>query len=556
MRYCQACQRCFGDRVDYCLIDQSPTRLVPSIPLVIDHKYRLERLIAHGGMGSVYRACHLSLDRPVAIKILRHEYLEDTTIRERFSREAKAVARLRHPNVISIYDYGLLPGDRADQCGAYLVMELVEGQNLRQWIRGGAFRDGIHGLARTASVLTQICAGVDAAHRQGIIHRDLKPDNIMIEESPNNPERVLVLDFGIAKLKDRELVWQGLTDEDMVIGTPNYISPEQCSGLDIDHRSDIYSLGVMLFEMLTSSTPFAAPNTSTILLRHMQETPPPVGRFRTDLNDEIERVVTRALEKNPDHRFESAAGLAIEYNLGVEQILRSVENEVTQGEPSARQANIAGHINDNEVIFSTPATLVRGARRRGMFSFAIFASVLAILTTGVYLGPSTARNSVEGVQKTVAKVSERPGRPPGSEIPEKAVRPSAAGDISDVTVRELRSVYNEWSVSAIRGDWKRHIGLYGNRVDYFRDGNLPRSKVEARKRRIFAGVDSFELKFSDVPSIRYRKNGEVQLADLTFQRRWRLRRGKKRVDGRARGMLTLRRDPAGWRIIGEKQIGK
>ncbi|QQS48076.1 MAG: protein kinase [Acidobacteriota bacterium] len=566
MRYCQACQRCFGDRVEFCLIDQTATRLVPSLPLVIDQKYRLEQLIAHGGMGSVYRASHLTLDRPVAIKILRPEYLDDPTIRERFSREAKAVARLKHPNVVSIYDYGLLPGDQPDRCGAYLVMEFIEGLSLRRLIRGGEFREGAQGVLRATEVMTQICAGVGAAHRQGIVHRDLKPDNIMIEPALHGAERVLVLDFGIAKLRDREQVWQGLTDEDMIIGTPNYISPEQCSGHEVDHRSDVYSLGVMLFEMLTSTTPFAASNTSAILLRHMQEAPPPVRRFRPDIGDGFEEVLSRALEKNPDRRFGSAAELAREFALAVESYLRSVENETTLGEPVFEEFD---EVSPPEQLFTTSATLVRGDRRSRTFSLAVFSVVLAILATGIYfwsldwkawavddvpsstvhteekappekknLAGKSARNPAQGVQKTAS--SDR--------------TPGAAGDVPDHTLRELRSVYNDWTASAIRGDWKRHIGLYAGRVDYFRDGNLSRSKVESRKRRIFSGVDAYHLRFSEKPSIRLRKSGE--LADVTFQRRWTLRRGKKRVEGRARGMLTMRRDPAGWRIVSEKQIGK
>ena len=256
MRYCQVCHRCFGDGAEYCLFDQTPTFLVDQLPVVIDGKYRLEQLIAHGGMGSVYRAVHQQLERNVAIKILRAEFLADQVIAERFNREARAAAKLKHPNIVAIYDFGFMPNG-----GAYLVMELIEGRSLREEMRTHSAGHGQMRPERAVVIMTQVCAGIEAAHRQGIIHRDLKPDNVMIEATAEATERVLVLDFGIAKLKDRDQGVQGLTDENTVIGTPNYISPEQCTGQAVDARSDIYSLGVILYEMLTGRTPFADQNT-------------------------------------------------------------------------------------------------------------------------------------------------------------------------------------------------------------------------------------------------------------------------------------------------------
>nr|MBP6820574.1 serine/threonine protein kinase [Acidobacteriota bacterium] len=232
MRYCRACHRCFGDGVEFCLFDQTATREVESLPLLVEGKYRLEQLIAHGGMGSVYRATHLSLDRAVAIKILRAEFLSDATARERFNREARAAARLKHPNIVSVYDSGHLPNG-----SAYLVMELIEGRSLREEMQAHASRLGQMRPERAVAILSQVCAGIEAAHRLGIIHRDLKPDNVMIEAPGYGIERVLVLDFGIAKLalpENGEHTWKGLTDENMIVGTPKYISPEQCTGQAVD----------------------------------------------------------------------------------------------------------------------------------------------------------------------------------------------------------------------------------------------------------------------------------------------------------------------------------
>ena len=310
MRFCPTCQRCFQAEIQFCLYDQTPTRDVRGVPLVLEGKYRLERLIAHGGMGSVYRGMHEQLERPVAVKILRAEFLQDETIRVRFHREALAAARLKHPNIIAVYDFGVLPDG-----GAYLVMELIEGRSLREEMRLNAQRNGQMRPERAAAIMRQICAGIEAAHQAGIIHRDLKPDNIMIEplaaiDFSGSSERILVLDFGIAKLKQLEGAWQGLTDENVIIGTPNYISPEQCAGAAVEGRSDVYALGVILYEMLTGRVPFNNVSTSAVLLSHLQDAPLPPTKYRPDLPLAVERVMLRALAKNPQHRFGSASQLS------------------------------------------------------------------------------------------------------------------------------------------------------------------------------------------------------------------------------------------------------
>jgi serine/threonine-protein kinase len=573
MRYCPSCHRCFNDGVSFCLFDHTSTFLVESLPPVIDGKYRLERLIAHGGMGSVYRAVHTQLERAVAIKILRAEFLADATIRERFHREARAAARLKHPNIVAVYDFGSLENG----C-AYLVMELIEGRSLREEMRLNAARCGQMAPERAAAILSQVCAGIEAAHRQGIIHRDLKPDNVMIETRIDAPERVLVLDFGIAKLKDREHALRLITDEETIIGTPNYISPEQCSGEPVDARSDVYSMGVILYEMLTGHAPFASRNTSAVLLRHLQEPPAAPSRFRPGLGREVEQVVLRALAKQPDHRFASAAQFSealLAATAAASHPAHAVLPVLDEETRARRRDAIAEAptVAPTVVVSREPSLLIESRPRTRFIAVFTLLLLAALGTIGYLLGNDWQAQADGAAPVAEALSASTAARPTPEAVPlrdERAPiattnttttpaslvkREKTTTSAAEIALGEVKAVYTEWANAARRGDWPKHISSYADRVDYFRDGVIARSKVETRKRKIFGGLSSYTLRFSDSPQIRWKSEAKDE-AEAVFDRQWRLCRGRKCSSGRARGSVAFKREARGWRIVSEKQIGK
>src|SRR5919202_39193 len=242
----------------------------PLVGQTLDGKYELLARLGEGGMGAVYRARRVHIGDEVAVKVLLQKFVADAGLIERFRREARAAAALRHPNIVAIYDYGEA---RESDVPAYIVMELVEGESLRGLLR----REGRLAPARAVALMRDICAGVGAAHRRQIFHRDLKPDNVIVLPADEDRERetVKVVDFGIAKLRDAAGA-PTLTQAGAVIGTPYYMSPEQCRGESLDARSDVYSLGALLYEMLAGAPPFTAPTVTGVIAKHLTEPPPPL----------------------------------------------------------------------------------------------------------------------------------------------------------------------------------------------------------------------------------------------------------------------------------------
>lgn len=266
---------------------------------VLEGRYRIERVLGEGGMGIVYRASHVNLKRQVAIKLLHPDVAKDPVIFERFRQEAQSASAIGHRNIVDIRDFGVL-----EDGTSYIVMEHLEGRDLHDLIE--AF--GPVPPSMVVALGVQIAEGLAAAHAAGIIHRDLKPDNIFLVESQDPVPLVKILDFGIAKAASSP---SRLTKSGQVFGTPQYMSPEQCSGQHVDERSDVYALGTVLYEMLVGAPPFKADTLMGVLTKQMYEKPRPPSTYSLpfSLPQALEDLVMRCLAKRPARRYASMATL-------------------------------------------------------------------------------------------------------------------------------------------------------------------------------------------------------------------------------------------------------
>src|SRR5687768_5672968 len=272
-------------------------------------KVRIEKLLARGGMAEVYLGSHLNLERPVAIKLL-HSYIEeDPFLLERFQREAKVVAGLRHPNIVQIFDFDTTDGH------PYIVMEYLKGPTLATYLRHLHQRKKRIPSHQVARLLKGLTAALDYAHGQGVIHRDIKPGNILLHNKTNdipldkpltNDVEAIITDFGLVRIMNTTTQ----TASGTVSGTPAYMSPEQARGDKTDHHTDIYSLGIVLYEMLAGRVPFEADSTLTILHMQIHTTPPPIPGIPA----RVQEVIDRALQKTPNDRYPNSRELAADYS--------------------------------------------------------------------------------------------------------------------------------------------------------------------------------------------------------------------------------------------------
>ncbi len=262
---------------------------------LIAERYELEELVGTGGMSTVFRAYDLQLERRVAIKILHEHYAADPEYLERFRREARAVAKLSHPNIVTVIDRG------DDDGRQYIVFEYVDGENLKELV----LRSGRLPVRRALELALAIADGLSFAHQRGLVHRDVKPQNVLL----NQDGEVKVTDFGIARSMHVE---HGVTQTGTVLGTGEYLAPEQASGKPVSPATDVYSLGVVLWELLAGDVPFTGENFVAVALRHVNELPPDLRERRSDVSPRLAAAVNRALAKDPASRFPSMAAFAKE----------------------------------------------------------------------------------------------------------------------------------------------------------------------------------------------------------------------------------------------------
>ena len=313
MKLCPTCKgQCGGGEV-FCPVDA--TRLLtasqmdstgavdpndPLIGMVLAGRYKVLERIGEGGMGLVYSGLHSLIDKRVAIKVLRDDFSSRPDVVARFRQEAKSASRIGHEHIVDIFDFGETPWG-----ASYFVMEYLEGEDLANVLH----RETVVSPGRTIELARQCCRALGAAHSKGIVHRDMKPENIYLVRRDDHSEFVKIVDFGIAKMSDIETdgaPGRKLTKTGMIFGTPEYMSPEQAAGKALDHRVDVYAMGVILYECITGRVPFVGDTFMGVLTQHMFEPPPPLRETNPhiDCPHALERVIYKALSKDPDDRYQ------------------------------------------------------------------------------------------------------------------------------------------------------------------------------------------------------------------------------------------------------------
>ncbi len=349
MKECPACKRCFPDEINHCPQDGDVTTHSLHGEPILDARYQLEERLGQGGMGVVFRARHIFLKTSHAIKVILPDLVgNDPMLVTRFRQEALAAAAIRHQNIIAVTDFGVVRGTMP-----FLVMEFVNGRSLQEILA----EEKIMAPSRASEFITAMGNGVAAAHRQNIVHRDLKPLNVMTQTGVPVSEGLKILDFGLAKIKSGELLGSFVQAKTSgLMGSPFYMAPEQWSDDEPDLRADIYSLGIILFQMLAGDVPFKGSSIPSIMKKHLTMPPPTFQSLGLQIPGPFEAVVRHALEKEADERPPT-----------VEEFLRELREAVSSspGQPAARRRT--GSLDPNQTMMSPPAlTTLGGVEQTGI----------------------------------------------------------------------------------------------------------------------------------------------------------------------------------------------
>ncbi len=451
--------------------------------------YEIVEPIGAGGMGELYRAKHVKLGRDVAIKVLPSEFASDAEHLWRFEREARSASALNHPNIVTIYDIA----EHEDTI--YIAMELVEGRTLRELLQ-----DGPLPVAKTIAIVTQICDGLGKAHAAGIVHRDLKPDNVMVTDDG----LVKILDFGLAKpiargTDSKLTTLTKATAQGVIVGTPHYMSPEQAASHPVDHRSDQFSFGVVLYELLCGQRPFEGSSVATVISAILRDTPSPPRSLRPDVPKELERIVERCLEKNPEKRYPSASALGDE--------LRLVEKRAAEPRGiSARKAVIIAVL----VVTVAGASWMwlRGSRARWARDDAL-PEINGLIEDRTLPGvPQDQQLSEPAPESTLWRTNRgrRPGPMPGTRLGERGPAASASRVVSpsdapyDPDVGTMQSVLSDRSLeeAAIRQTLATYErAIESENLDLFRQAKPNLTSDEAKRLTdSFESIDSHDVELA------------------------------------------------------------